>query len=85
MASFIDKIGKSSQTAMQKIKDTSEITKLNEQIAAEQRKQDVAYCEIGKAFVRAIDAGEQLDVESEPLVALLSSVKECSSAEPQKS
>lgn len=76
MASFFEKISKTGHKTMQKVKDTSEITKLNEMISMEQNKQTLTYADLGRAFYEAIDSGAMLATDSESVAVLISSIRE---------
>lgn len=62
---------------MQKVKDTNEITKLNEMISKEENKQILAYADLGRTFFEAIDSGATLESDSESVAVLIASIREC--------
>lgn len=82
MANFFKKINKTSQETVQKVKDSTEISRFNTQIQAEQKEQEKLFVQIGRHYFNQMkeNGGEDLEATFIPLFDAVNQAEEKISA-----
>lgn len=77
MANFLEKLNKSSQQTVQKVKETTEISKLNVQIQQCEMEREKEFTRLGKIFYGISSNAEAVNLTQEPVSSLMASISQC--------
>lgn len=77
MANFFEKLNKTGQETMQKVKDTTEISKINALIQQSESEKEQTYAQLGKLFYDMSIKEQSIDIVQEPFASLFGFIKNC--------
>ena len=77
MANFLEKLSKTGQETVQKVKDTTEISKINAAIQQCENEKEQTYAQLGKLFYDMSINEQVIDITQEPIASFFGFIKNC--------